>query len=448
MPVDSLFARMGEDLGKPAILGDSERVTYGSLLDHVSNWDTRLKEAGVARGAIVGMTGEYSAESVSLFLALLRVGAVAVIVGGTDTQNDENLQVAEAQWFASASMAKGWSIEPRAPGPPINPVTIDFLGKARPGLVIFSSGSTGRPKGSLFDCLALLSRYTPRPPIRMLSFLLLDHIGGINTLFYTLTSGGSVVTTQSRDPSEVCRIMAEHKVELLPVSPTFLKMMLISGAHTRHDLSSLRMITYGTEVMPESVLLQLRAALPNVELKQMYGTTELGILRSQSRESGSVWVRLGGEGYETKVLDGILWVRSKTSMIGYLNAPYPFDSEGWMNTHDRVEVDGEYLRVLGRESNLINVGGEKVYPAAVESVLLTMPNVVDATVVGRSNPLTGKIVSARLTLVDHEEPSALLKRVREFCAGKLSAFQIPMHVEVVGQQPVSLRFKKIRDTTS
>src|SRR6185369_15483612 len=128
------------------------------------------------------------------------------------------------------------------------------------------------------------------------------------------------------------------------------------GDHQRYDLSSLALITYGTEPMPASTLERVAQAFPSVKLLQTYGMTELGILRSQSRDSASLWVRVGGEGYETKVVDGRLWIRARSAMLGYLNAPTPFDAEGFLDTGDLVETDGEWVRFLGRKSDIINVG--------------------------------------------------------------------------------------------
>jgi acyl-CoA synthetase (AMP-forming)/AMP-acid ligase II len=109
-----------------------------------------------------------------------------------------------------------------------------------------------------------------------------------------------------------------------------------------------------------------------------------------------------------------------------------------------VEVNGEYVRFLGRKSQIINVGGAKVYPAEVESVLLQMPNVGDATVYGRPNPITGQIVAARLTLREPEDLAALTRRVRTFCRDHLAAYKIPVKVELAESSQVSPRFKKIR----
>src|SRR5262249_44563982 len=157
-------------------------------------------------------------------------------------------------------------------------------------------------------------------------------------------------------------------------------------------------ITYGTEPMPESTLSRVAHAFPGVALQQTYGLTELGILRSKSRGPDSLWVRVGGEGFGTRIVDGRLWIRTASAMLGYLNAPSPFDAEGFFDTGDQVEVDGDWLRILGRKSDIINVGGSKVYPARVESVLLELDNVADVVVTGEPNPITGQIVAATVRL--------------------------------------------------
>ena len=241
-----------------------------------------------------------------------------------------------------------------------------------------------------------------------------------------------------------CELIERHRIELLPASPTFLNLLLLSEAHQRFDLSSLRLITYGTEVMPESTLVRVREAFPAVRLQQTYGLSELGVLRSKSRDDGSLWVKVGGEGTETKVVDGVLWIRAQSAMLGYLNAPSPFDEEGWMNTQDCVEVDGEYVRILGRRSELINVGGQKVYPAEVESVLMQMDEIRDVTVYSEPNPITGRMVVALVHLSEPVDPIELRRRVRAFCDGKLARYKIPSRVIVGEQDLFSSRYKKIR----
>jgi acyl-CoA synthetase (AMP-forming)/AMP-acid ligase II len=196
--------------------------------------------------------------------------------------------------------------------------------------------------------------------------------------------------------------------------------------------------------MPESTLKRLTQIFPNVRFLQTYGLSELGILRSKSKDSGSLWVKVGGEGFETKIVDGILWIKAESAMMGYLNAPSPFTEDGWFITGDAVEIDGGYIRILGRESEIINVGGEKVYPGNVESVLQAMDGVEDVLVNAESNPITGQIVKAQIKLSTGETSAQFRKRMRAFCRDKLSKNQIPQKIVLVDDKMHSERFKKIR----
>src|SRR5260221_9709387 len=148
--------------------------------------------------------------------------------------------------------------------------------------------------------------------------------------------------------------------------------------------------------MPESTLKRFHELFPKVRLLQTYGLSEVGILRSTSRSSDSLWVKVGGDGFQTRVVDGMLEIKARYAMLGYLNAASPFTADGWFKTGDAVEVDGEYFRILGRKSELINVGGEKVYPVEVESVLQAMEGVENVAGKGESHPIAGESVPGRV----------------------------------------------------
>ena len=297
----------------------------------------------------------------------------------------------------------------------------------------------------LHDFSRVLEKFKKRTQKKVsLTFLMFDHIGGIDTLLNVLSNGGTMVTVPSREPEVVCAAMAKHRVHTLPTSPTFLNLLLISGAPAQHDLSALKVIAYGTEPMPQLTLERLRQAFPGVALVQTYGLSELGVLRSRSKDSGSLWLKFTHEGFETKVVDGTLWVRAQTAMLGYLNAPDLFDADGWFNTQDKVEVDGEHIRILGRASDLINVGGQKVYPAEVESLLLGLEGVRDVTVYGKPHPMMGSIVAARFTLAADEPLADFKRRMNAFCRAHLARFQTPVFVELSGPEQHGARFKKLR----
>lgn len=446
-----LFERLATYGDAPALVHRDKAVSYRELLARMREWEAELDQRGIGPGSVVLLESTSSAGAVALLLALLRRGAITVPLTPQAPVTREAIRtIAEAGWqasFADSGDGPECVTLTGAPRPVTAPVLSRLVALGHPGLVLFSSGSTGTPKGVVHDAASLLAKFV-RPGKRKttLSFLLFDHIGGVDTLFNTLSSGGTLVTIPSRDPDTVCAAIAAHAVHTLPTSPTFLNMLLLNGAHQRHDLSSLRLVAYGTEPMPASILARLGEALPHVTLLQTYGLSELGVLRTRSRE-GTLWVQFTGEGYETQVRDGILWVRTPSSMLGYLNAPDRFDAEGWFCTEDAVEVDGDYLRILGRTSDLINVGGRKVYPAEVEEVLLDLENVRDVAVFGRANPLTGQIVAARINLVAPESLGDFKRRMREFCKDRLPPYKVPVHVEFTDEDQFGARMKKKRGTT-
>jgi acyl-CoA synthetase (AMP-forming)/AMP-acid ligase II len=225
-----------------------------------------------------------------------------------------------------------------------------------------------------------------------------------------------------------------------------LNLILIGEAHKKHNLESLRMITYGTETMPESLLQRLKKEFPRVKFLQTFGTSETGIANTSSKTSSSTLMKITDPNLEYKIVDDELWLRSNTQILGYLNAAMDsFTPDGWFKTGDLVEiVDGEYLRIIGRNKEVINVGGEKVLPNEVESVLLEMAEVVDCVVYGVKNAITGQAVVADIVFRADVEKMDAKKMVRKFCKGRLDNYKIPSKVNVVEKVNFGDRFKKIR----
>ena len=108
------------------------------------------------------------------------------------------------------------------------------------------------------------------------------------------------------------------------------------------------------------------------------------------KKENPIWIKMDSDQFKIKIVDGTLFVKAETAMLGYLNASSPFTEDGWLKTGDAVEVDGEYIKTLGRKSEIINVGGEKVYPQEVENVIQEMDNVIEVTVYREKNSIIGK----------------------------------------------------------
>ncbi len=445
MSVGFFFDLLGRSPEKVAITGRTRTATYGELLEAVEESTQSLRHAGVQRGSVVLLRGDFSPAGVTMLLALIRHGCICVpYTGASPVLIDDVLNIGEVEWIVTIAPDESVQVDKR-------PVVAGHAEYQQlrtldsPGLVLFSSGSTGKSKGVVHDLSALLQKFRkPKHDLRTLAFLLFDHIGGLDTLFYCLSNASTLVVVGERTPEEVCRAIEEFKVEVLPTAPTFLNLLFLSGADQKYDLSSLKFITYGAEVMPQATLNRSREAFPNAVLLQKYGASEFGTMHSSSKSNDSLWMKIGGEGYAWRVVDGILQIKAKSAMIGYLNAPSPFTEDGWFITGDMVEVDGEYIRILGRKSDIINVGGLKVYPIEVEEEIRKLDNVADVVVFGKSNPLIGNIVAARVTLISPEPPAVFRPRLRTFLTARLDGYKVPSQIEITSDNQINSRFKRVR----
>lgn len=429
---------------RSAVIWHNENYTYCQILEKIENWQFNLYE--IPEGSVVGLESDFSPNTIAILFTLISKNVIIVPLDNSQSEkNLKKIEIAEIDYlikidhFENVEILKYKKVR-------FKNLLYDRLIKSKtPGLVLFTSGSSGQPKAAFHDLEKLLLKFqTKRNSLLTINFLLFDHWGGLNTLFHILSNGGTLVFLENRNPDYVCELIDKWKVELLPTSPTFLNMMLLSRAYERHDLKSLKIITYGSEPMPESVLKKLNKYFPSIKLQQTYGLIELGVMSSKSKDNESLWVKIGGNGYQTRVFNGLLEIKSDSAMIGYLNAESPYTEDGWFKTGDAVEVDGEYFKILGRKSELINVGGEKVYPQEVENLILTINHVLDVQVYGEKHSFTGNIVCAKIVSDDQCDSEVLKKEIKQVCKRKLESFKVPVKIIITNETLYSNRFKKQR----
>ena len=446
--INIILERMRQHGNQPAIFWKDKEYTYSQLNVMIKNWQDRLEnEFNIKKREVCGILGDFSPEAIALFYALMLKKCIIVpFTKQISSQVEEFKEISGVQCIFTMEDDDGWSFERYQEVPQAALIRQFRKDRDAPGLVVFTSGSTGKPKGILQDCERVMKKFVvERKGWRMILFLMFDHFGGINTMFSAFAYGGVAVCISDRSCEEVGKMIERSKATLLPTTPTFLNLLIISGIYRQFDLSSIELITYGTEVMPESLLQKIGEVFPNAKLKQTYGLSELGVLRSKSLSDDSPWVKIGGQGFDIKVIDKILWVKSESAMVGYLNAPSPYDDEGWMCTGDQVEIGGDYLKILGRKSEMINVGGQKVFPQEVEAVIAEANNITNVTVFGVPHPLMGQLVHAKVSLNKLETRRELSERLRKFCQKRLTKYKIPVRFIIVSDETQrSARYKKVR----
>ena len=191
--------------------------------------------------------------------------------------------------------------------------------------------------------------------------------------------------------------------------------------------------------MDQPTLNELCDLLPNIDFRQTFGTSELGIVRVKSESRNSLFMKIGGEGVETRIINNVLQIRSQSCMLGYLNAISPFNNEGWYNTNDVVEEKNGYYKITGRIDDVINVGGLKFMPSEVERVALNFPNVSLVKVYGNNNPITGQHVEST---VQPANPLTFDKKAFiSYLKKSLEPHMVPKKI-VIESVEVGHRFKK------
>ncbi|MBT2503232.1 class I adenylate-forming enzyme family protein [Curtobacterium sp. ISL-83] len=474
-------ARAARDAAR-AYLEDarSDRVlTYGALDAAVSAWSATFDALGVApSGAVLVDVGDPLSFAV-VHLAALATGRRAVPVD-TGQPSTEPRRLADLIGGASvvvsdrdpaAAGGQGGDPEPAVPGAAagqIDPTT--FLPSAvrdgevpvtnpdAPGegsVVLFTSGSTGTPKGVELpeSQLLVVARAVARHNAltaddRGFNSLPLFHVNAeVVGLLATLVAGATLVVDRRFRRTGFWELLAERRVTWLNAVPAILAVLARTGPLAFPE--GLRFVRSASAPLPEPV----RAALGDIPLVVSWGMTEgasqiTATPLGAAPRPGSVGVPVGSEvqvrGEDGRVLPadevGALWVRGSGIVHRYLfgRAAERFDDAGWLSTGDvgSVSADG-WVSLAGRSDDVINRGGEKVYPSEVEDVLLGDPRVLEAVVVGRPDEVLGAVPVAYVIPQpgDPVDVPGLVADLAARAEAHLARFRRPVEIVVVPDLP-------------
>ena len=429
------------ELGLTAIRNIKEDISYTQLIEQINMYRHILSEKYPEAKTII-LYGDYDLRSISILWASLMDNRIIMPITSTLTQSLELINLIDAD-------LEIYSKEMKYCYHPNNKKKIiirEMLEHNKSGLILLSSGTTGVPKAVLHDSDKLLKKYIySKKRYTTIGLMLFDHIAGIDTLFYVLSSGGSLIIPQEKSIDNILTTMSQLLVEVLPASPSLIQFLLMDERFNSNYLPSLKVITIGSERINDNLNSSLKERFGGkVELIQKYGITEIGTPATITRDNDPRYIKFKSGLIDYKIDDNVLYIKSPSSMVGYLSPDQSIPFDGWFNTQDQVEIDGEWIKILGRVSDIINVGGQKVYPAEVESVLQSMDNVINVAVYGKSNLIMGSVVAAKVCLDSNETALEFKKRMREFCKDKLETYKIPSIVEIVDEVKISDRYKKVR----
>jgi len=333
--------------------------------------------------------------------------------------------------------------------------------------LLYTGGTTGRSKGVMISHDALSSASwaaastSHGDALRCLLLPLpLSHVYGLMVSVMALHSPDPLTTVLMRwfDPAGWLRLAADHRVNVSPLVPSMLQMLLQQPLED-YDLSALARITSGAAPLPRQVAEEFGRRLPQVEIAEGYGCTETAAIIATSpigqARPGSVGRPAPGAEVRIERQDGTaagpgedgeICVRGPMVMTGYWHAEQETAEVlrgGWLHTGDvgRMDSDG-YLYIVDRIKDLIIRGGYNVYPRDVEDVLLGHPDVLAAAVVGRPDEKYGEEVVAFVQL--REGSAAGPPDLVEFARARLSAVKYPREVRIVDQVPLTSVMKTDR----
>lgn len=438
--IDQQFAEFGAKL---ACYEGGRTWTYADFVAEVGRIEALLSPAMGQAPAVIAIQTAGTMHVLAAVLAIVRLKQVALPQSSEMPMAEqvEQQRIAGARFVLSAE-----GLRLRPPIASASKLINQLAARGHAGLILFSSGTSGEPKGMLHDLNALLDRYSEVRPRadRTLQLLLADHIGGLDSAFRTLFAGSTLVVPEARSALAVGAAVERYDVNILPASPTFLNLMLLAHVPEKFDCSSLEVIAYGAEPMSTRLLGRLVEAFPNAAFQQKFGTSETGAIRIKSQSTDSVYFRIEDSGVEWRVQDAELWLKTSSRILGYLNADESsLEADGWYRTGDLVEeAAGGYFRIIGRRSQLINVGGQKVHPAEVEQVIAEIEGVEACLVYAKPAAVTGSIVACVILPSSNQDLRTWKRLIRQHCRGRIADWKIPVAVELCAELSMTDRLKR------
>ncbi len=417
-----------------AIVTKQGGTTYAELEAQV---DALARALETARGNAVALQGSSNAWTSSRLLALDRLGARIHLL-------PSDLDPAGAAALCSAFGISGTLREGESTCAPLAPVEGE-----EPGLVLYTSGTTGVPKAVLHDWVTLADRIRVRPELDGSRWLLaysLTAFAGLQVMLHALMNGGTLVVGDDA-PGALLALAARERVTHVSATPTFLRFALATAPARAIEDWAPTQITLGGEAVDQPILDGLHRRFPHARISHLYASTEMGACFAvHDRLAGfpSSYLDDPALEVELRIRDGELWIRSPRRMRTYLGRTGHLDPEGFFATGDQVELRGGRVHFLGRQSERINVGGQKVFPGEVEAVILELPGVRAVRVSGASSSLAGALVCAEVVAGSDVTTEELRAEILRHCRARLAPYKIPRRLAFVSSLEQTASGKLVR----
>jgi len=477
-------AQLNPDLEAVYDVASDRRFTYSQANRRCNRTANALLAAGVTKGDRIGLLLMNSVEFFESFLAIAKIGAICVplnwrlvadelefILGdagvsalifgeefaGTvadlearpSTKIRSFLQVDGKTAAFAADYAEACEAASDAE-PEVAASDDDEL------YIMYTSGTTGHPKGvvhthntSLWGCITMVTSSEIRYADRYVVALPLFHVGALTPMTGNIQRGMTSIILRAFDPSQVWKLIESERVNNMLAVPAMLNFMLQVPERDAVDHSSLRWVMSGAAPVPAALIEQYKNM--GIEIHQVYGMTEsCGPACLTSPEDAVAKPGSTGKPFlhtEVRVVDdagndvapgeaGEVWIAGPHVMKEYWNRPDATAEAlagGWLRSGDVATIDHDgCIYIQDRKKDMIISGGENIYPAEVENVILSHDGVADVAVIGQPSEKWGEV---GLAVVVRADESLRAQDVLDFCQGKLARYKQPRAVVFVEEIP-------------
>lgn len=464
---------------KTAVVEGDHLLSYGRLFSCVDATASSLREKGVGRFHRVGLLCGDSIDYLTTSLSVLSLSAVIVPISPEQADN-EIRDIIDRIALDYLIFEKGTYREEGSEGllsegllkkelriikRSVPELSESEYYKINPAFIRFSSGTTGASKGVVLSHEAILDRTDAADKgLRITSedtvlWVLSMSFHFVVTILLFLRRAATIVLCNHDFPQSLVEGVAKHRGRFIYASPFHYNLLARSDLLSPGSLSNVRLAVSTAMQLPESIAAQFFEKF-GFELAEAYGIIEVGLpfINLASGRKGRMGVGRPLPDYEVKVEgnspDGVgeIYIRGKGMLDAYFSPWQVRESvlkNGWFNTGDmgRFDTDG-HLFIVGREKDVINFAGMKIFPYEVEALLNEYPLVKESMVYGVSHPQYGQLPAAKLVLKDGKSSDLKLGDLRRFCYQRMSQYKVPKDFQVVDALPKTASGKVKRENTS
>ena len=431
MLLDHLFKGIKGKHTEKALIWHNKFYSIQWMQERTAYWQKWIAAQDFKDRKVVAFRYILCPEAITLAFALLENKFILVPVD--DTLGLENLdvnKVTEAEIELSFT-AKGEITCRCLNSPGLSSSYKTIKEKKHAGLVILRMSRGGKLKAGVYDFNLLYDELSgfEQPYITLVTGEL-DFISILSAVFSAVEFGGCTVLSSNQRLVDILKLIRMHKVQALITTSHFSSRLAASKIARKHDLQSLELITYGPKPLGSHNLHLLKSLLPQSKLHMVKNAGCFGYTNSIVRKNGSAWMRINEADTNLRIVNNILWVRGRSSFLGYLNRSKSAAVQPWIETGDVVDIRDGYYRILGKRSETIACGDKNIYCSEVEDVILELDNIKDAIVFGAENPILGRILATKVKTREPQSIESVKASIRKQCSQKLSPHQIPAKIEL------------------